>query len=149
MARPNAYNRQVIEAFRTRRGVVGGAFAGQHLLLLHHRGAKSGVDHVTPLLYWKVSDTSVAVLASNYGAPHHPAWYHNLQANPITTVEIGDTVWPVRARDAGPIERTRFLDLMQTTTAGVAEAVSRTSRPIPVVVLERLTSADAEPRLIG
>jgi deazaflavin-dependent oxidoreductase (nitroreductase family) len=149
VATPNAYNDQVIEAFRARRGVVGGDFAGQHLLLLHHRSAKSGVDHVTPLLYWKVDATTVAVLASNYGAPRHPAWYHNLQANPMTTVEIGDAVWRVRARDAGPAERSGLLDLMRTTTAGVATAVNRTTRPIPVIVLERLTSADDEPGVTG
>ena len=65
------YNDQVIEAFRAGHGVVGGDFRGQDLLLLHHRCAKSGAKRVTPLLYWPVGITSVAVLASNYGAPRH------------------------------------------------------------------------------
>jgi deazaflavin-dependent oxidoreductase (nitroreductase family) len=84
-----ADNTQVIAAFRAGSGVLGGECQEPPLLLLRHRGAKSGAERLTPLLYWPVTDTSVAVLASNYGAPRHPAWYHNLLANPAATAEVG------------------------------------------------------------
>lgn len=77
-----------------------------------HRGAESGTERVTPLAYWKLTDTGVAVLASNYGAPRHPSWYHNLRAHPDTTAEIGDTTWNVQASVATPAERDHLLQRM-------------------------------------
>jgi deazaflavin-dependent oxidoreductase (nitroreductase family) len=59
-------------------------------------------DRVAPLAYWPLTDRAVAVLASNFGAPTHPAWFHNLLANPKTTVEIGPDTWTVRARVGAP-----------------------------------------------
>ena len=108
------------------------------LLLLHHVGAKSGVERVTPLAYWPVAGNTVAVLASNMGAPRHPAWYHNLVANPTTTAEIGAETWTVRARVVDPDERRELLDRIMAESPLVAAAVSRTSSEIPVVILERL-----------
>jgi deazaflavin-dependent oxidoreductase (nitroreductase family) len=67
----NSYDERVIEAFRANGGVVDPRL---DLLLLHHVGARSGRERVTPLAYWLVDDTSVAVLASNRGAPKHPDW---------------------------------------------------------------------------
>jgi deazaflavin-dependent oxidoreductase (nitroreductase family) len=82
----DSYNQRVIEMFRANGGVVE---PGLDLLLLHHVGARSARERVTPLAYWRVDDTSVAVLASNRGAPKHPGWYHNLIANPDAKTEIG------------------------------------------------------------
>src|SRR3984957_19831062 len=79
---------QVISEFRARDGIVGG-LQDLSLLLLHHFGAKSATERVTPLAFWSVSDNAVVVLASNRGAPRHPDWYYNLVAHPSTTVEIG------------------------------------------------------------
>jgi len=131
-------NSDVIVAFRRDGGKVGGPYAGLDLLLLHHIGAKSGAERVTPLLYWPATAASVAVLASNFGADRHPAWYTNLLANPLATVEIGREAWTVRARIATTDERVDLLDHMTTTTPGVAHALHRTQRSIPVVILERL-----------
>jgi deazaflavin-dependent oxidoreductase (nitroreductase family) len=75
---------------------------GLSILQLHHVGAKSGSKRVTPLAYWPASDTSVAVLASNYGAARHPGWYHNLIALPSAVVEIDGDWWTVTARVAPP-----------------------------------------------
>jgi deazaflavin-dependent oxidoreductase (nitroreductase family) len=91
-----------------------------------------------PLLYWPAIGAGVAVLASNFGADRHPAWYTNLLAHPITTVEIGRETWKVRARVATSDERVELLAQMKETTPGVAQAVHRTARSIPVVFLERL-----------
>jgi deazaflavin-dependent oxidoreductase (nitroreductase family) len=132
MTGTDAYNRQVIDAFRAGRKHLD----GQHLLLLHHRGAKSSAARLTPLVYWPLTDTTVAVLASNYGAPSHPAWFHNLLANPDADIEIGDATVAVRARVAAPGERRAVLHQMMATTPGVAAAAARADRELPVVILD-------------
>ena len=97
----DAYDQQVISEFRSRGGVVGG-LQGLSLLLLHHVGAKSGSERVTPLAYCPITDNAVVVLASNRGAPRHPDWYYNVVTNPTTTAEIGAATWTVQARVADP-----------------------------------------------
>ena len=109
---------------------------GLSMLQLHHVGAKSVSKRVTPLAYWPASDTSVAVLASNYGAARHPGWYHNLIAQPSAVVEIDGDWWTVTARVAPPAERALLIDRIARSSAAVTTAISRTSRQIPVVVLE-------------
>ena len=79
------------------------------------------------------------MLASNYGALLHPAWHHNLLANPNTTIEIGDAIWDVHAREATSSERRTLLELMVTTTPGVGAAVRKTARQLPVIVLDLVT----------
>lgn len=146
MAADDPYDRRVISEFRARGGTAGGGLSDLSLLLLHHIGARTGVERVAPLAYWRLSDTTVAVLASNRGAPRHPAWYHNLVANPVTTAEIGATTWTVRAHVADEEERTRIIGRLAAQSASVRAAVSRTSREIPVVVLE-LLARDGEGEL--
>lgn len=114
------------------------------MLRLHHIGARSGARRVTPLAYWPVSDTSVAVLASNYGAERHPAWYHNLMAHPDAVVEIDGDCWAVRSRVAPQAERALTVDRIARSSGAVRAAISRTSRQIPAVVLE-LTGRLGEP----
>src|SRR5262245_50088079 len=79
-------HRQLIEAFRANRGKPDGPFVASPLLLLTTIGAKSGQARTTPLLSLPDGDRLV-VLASNYGAPRHPDWYHNLLVHPDVTVE--------------------------------------------------------------
>jgi deazaflavin-dependent oxidoreductase (nitroreductase family) len=126
----------VIAEFRARHGTVGGGLAGTRMLLLHHRGAKSGTERVTPLAWWPTGDGAVAVLASNFGAPRHPGWYHNLVANPDATVEIGHDTWQARARVANPDERRAELGRIAAATPSVTAAIRNTSREIPLVVLQ-------------
>ena len=133
--RVDSHDRHVIAEFRARGGVVG-APTDLSLLLLHHVGARSGIERVSPLAYWHVTDTTVALLASNRGAPRHPAWYHNLVANPTTTAEIGTETWTVRARVAAPDERRELITRLMQEDHRVAAAVSRTDREIPVVLLD-------------
>jgi deazaflavin-dependent oxidoreductase (nitroreductase family) len=132
------YDRRVISEFRARGGTAGGGLSDLSMLLLHHTGARTGIEHVAPLAYWRLTDTAVAVLASNGGAPRHPAWYHNLVANPVTTAEIGAETWTVRAHVADADERTRIIRRLVAQSRLVRAAVSRTSREIPVVILELL-----------
>ncbi len=99
--RPN--NQQLIEAFRAHQGKPDGPFAASPLLLLTTTGAKTGQARTTPLLSIPDGDRLV-VLASNYGAPTHPDWYHSLLAHPDVTVEVGAdtyraTVVPLAGRE--------------------------------------------------
>ena len=74
MTGPSDFNGKIIEEFRTNAGKVGGPFAGSDILLLHHTGARTGAERVSPLAYQRVGD-SYAVFASKAGAPDNPAWY--------------------------------------------------------------------------
>lgn len=140
---PSSVNCRVIGEFRARGGAVGGGLQGLDLLLLHHAGARSGAERVTPLAYWPVTDRSVAVVASNFGAPRHPAWYYNLLAHPAATAEIGSATWAVRARVAAPGERRDLLQRISRQNPSVAAAVSRTPRAIPVVILDLIGRPEA------
>jgi deazaflavin-dependent oxidoreductase (nitroreductase family) len=133
---PDPYDQRVIRAFRANGGVVD---PGRDLLLLHHVGARSGRERVTPLAYWRVDDTSIAVLASNYGAPKHPDWYHNLIANPDAKAEIGTETFAARARVAAPNERSKLLRRIADQTPSVSAALNRTAREIPLVILDLRT----------
>ena len=110
--------------------------AAMQMLHLHHIGARSGAHRVTPLAYWPVTDTSVAVLASNYGSDRHPAWYHNLVARPDVIVDIDGARWRAHARVAPPGERARMIERIARTSVAVSAAMNRTTRQIPVVILD-------------
>ena len=106
------------------------------MLLLDHVGAKSGAKRTSPLLYVPDGD-DVFVIASKGGFPKHPAWFHNLMANPDTTVQIGSEHRPVHARVANPEERKRLWPLAVKTYHGYADYQARSGgREIPVVILE-------------
>jgi deazaflavin-dependent oxidoreductase (nitroreductase family) len=130
------WNRRVIDEFRANAGKVK-AFEGRPLLLLHHQGAKTGAERVNPLVYLPVGD-GFAVFGSKAGAPENPAWYHNLRAHPDTTVEVGTETIPVRARVAEGDERERIWDEQKRVNSNFADYEKLTTRPIPVVLLERV-----------
>jgi deazaflavin-dependent oxidoreductase (nitroreductase family) len=131
------WNQNVIEEFRANDGKVGGMFEGAPMLLLHTKGAKSGEPRVTPLMYQQVGD-EWAVFASKGGAPEHPAWYHNIVANPDTEIELGSETVPVRARVAGPEERDPIYDAQKAAYSNFAEYEEKAGdRVIPVVILSR------------
>jgi deazaflavin-dependent oxidoreductase (nitroreductase family) len=139
----DSYNQQVIAEFRARHGVVGGALGDASMLLLHHVGVRSGLERVSPLVWWPAGATAVAVLASNYGAPRHPAWYQNLLANPTTIAGIRADTWRVHARVTVANERRLLLDRITAATPSAAAAIRNTEREIPVVVLDLLGRIDA------
>jgi deazaflavin-dependent oxidoreductase (nitroreductase family) len=106
------------------------------MLLLDHVGAKSGTKRTSPLLYFADGE-SVVVVASKGGFPKHPAWYHNLMANPETTVQIGRERRPVHARVATPEERERLWPEAVRMYHGYADYQVRSKgREIPLVILE-------------
>ena len=130
------WNTKIIEEFRATGGKVGGPFEGAPLLLLHSTGAKSGQDRVAPVMYLADGDDLV-VFASKAGADTNPDWFHNLEANPDTRVEIGPDTVAVRARVAEGEERDRLFDRQKAAYPGFADYEAGTDRVIPVVVLER------------
>jgi deazaflavin-dependent oxidoreductase (nitroreductase family) len=131
------WNQGIIQEFRRNGGRVA-SFRAQPLLLLHHRGAKTGIERVNPLAYQEL-DEGYAVFASRGGAPRNPDWYHNLIANPDVTIEVGDETVEVRARVAEGQERERIWEEQKRRNPGFAAYERKTSRIIPVVVLERVT----------
>ena len=123
--------------YRASGGRLGGKIPGLgRMLLLDHVGAKSGTKRTSPLLYIRDGD-DVVVVASKGGFPKHPAWYHNLMANPDTTVQIGSERRAVHARTANPEERERLWPLAVKAYHGYEDyAVRSKGREIPLVILE-------------
>ncbi|WP_025620548.1 nitroreductase family deazaflavin-dependent oxidoreductase [Salinispora cortesiana] len=129
------WNEKIIKEFRENDGRVGGQFAGAPLLLLHTVGAKSGQPRLNPMMYQKL-DHGYAVFASKAGAPSHPDWYHNLRAHPQVKAEIGTDTFDLVARVAAGDERERIWSAQKDAFPGFAEYKAKTTREIPVVVLE-------------
>ena len=131
----NEFNRGVISEFRENDGVVGGPFAGAPMILVNHRGARTGVEYTAPLVYTRDGDSFV-VIASKGGAPDDPQWFRNLVANPDITVEVGADTIPVRARVAEGDERARLFRAQADAMPNFDEYAKATTREIPVVVLD-------------
>lgn len=133
---PDDFNAKIIEEFRANAGKVGGPFEGGDLLLLTHTGAKSGKPRVSPLAYVSDGDRYV-IVASKAGAPENPAWYHNVKANPEVTVEVGTEKFTATARQVeDDAERDSLYARMVEKMPGFADYEKKTTRRIPVVVLE-------------
>ncbi len=106
------------------------------MVLLTTTGARSGKPHTTPLVCLP-EDDRVYVIASMAGAPKHPAWYHNLSANPAVTVERGTEKYSAKARIAQGPERDELYARQATLIPGFADYQKKTTRLIPVVELVR------------
>ena len=135
MAAEPTFNDRIVEEFRANAGVVGGPFEGRPLLLLHHVGAKSGVERVNPVAYQSVG-AAYAIFGSNNGRDTHPAWYHNLRAHPDVTIEVGTSTIAVTAREAEGSERDEIWERQKAERPAFAEYETKTSRRIPVLILE-------------
>ncbi len=132
------WNTQIIEEFRANDGVVGGPFEGAPMVLVHHAGAKSGTERVTPLMYQPESDDRLYIFASKAGAPTNPDWFHNLVANPDTTIEVGSETHDVRARVLTGDERSKIWEAQKSTFPQFAGYEDKAQdREIPVFALER------------
>lgn len=130
------FNQMVITEFRANNGKLTGAFADRRLLLLTTIGAKSGQPRVAPLAYTPAGEC-YAIIASKAGAPTNPDWYYNLLANPTVTVELGNETFQARASVADPQERDRLYAQMVEQMPAFAEYEQKTTRKIPVILLER------------
>jgi deazaflavin-dependent oxidoreductase (nitroreductase family) len=137
MANPvNNYNSQIIEEFHANEGKVGGPFEGATLLLLTHRGAKTGTVRTNPLAYIEEGGLYF-VFGSKGGASTNPDWYHNLRANPDVTIEIGTEKFDVTAEVLTGEERDRIWTRNVRERPAFGEYEKRTSRKIPVIALTR------------
>jgi deazaflavin-dependent oxidoreductase (nitroreductase family) len=137
---PTDFNGQVIEQFRSNNGtMVSGMFKDAPLLLLTSKGAKSGQPRVHPLVHTRDGDRYV-IIASKGGAPTNPDWFHNVVANPEVTVEVGPERFAATARVAEGAERDRLYAAQAAIMPNFAEYQRKTTRQIPVVVLEPIAS---------
>ena len=127
----------VINEFRANGGKVGGRFEGAQMMLLTTTGAKSGEARTKPVVYTTDGDRFV-VIASKGGAPTNPDWFHNLLADPEVILEVGGERFPARATVTSGEERRRLYDAQAALMPGFAEYAQKTTREIPVVVLNRL-----------
>ncbi len=132
----NDQDSQIIEEFRTHRGNVGGQFAGVPLLLLTTKGAKSGEPRTNPIAYLSEGGL-IYVFAGNRGASTNPAWYYNLVAHPDVTVELGPEKFEARATVIESAEWDHFWRIQLQKLPGLADVRAKTTRSIPVVLLER------------
>jgi deazaflavin-dependent oxidoreductase (nitroreductase family) len=129
------WNSNIIEEFRANGGKVGGPFEGAPLLLLHTVGARSGQQRVNPVMYRPV-DGGYAVFASKAGAPANPDWYYNLLAHSRVTAEIGTGTVELQARVAEGEEREQIWSAHKAANPGFADYERKTTRQIPVVILQ-------------
>jgi len=135
------WNQQTITEFRANGGRVGGPFEGAPVVLVHHRGRKSGTEYVTPMMYLpdERDDHTIYVFASKGGAPTNPDWYYNLTAAADGTVERGTETYRVAVRELIGDERDSIYDEHASRYPGFAEYAQQTAgiRTIPVLELQR------------
>jgi deazaflavin-dependent oxidoreductase (nitroreductase family) len=121
--------------YRLSGGKIAGSMKGAPILLLTTTGRKTGKTRVTPLLYLRDGE-NIVLVASKGGAPKHPVWFLNLEANPDVGVEVGRTRERRRARQATPEERERLWPKVVEMYGGYADYQTKTTREIPLVILE-------------
>jgi deazaflavin-dependent oxidoreductase (nitroreductase family) len=131
------WNDKIIEEFRANEGRVGGPFEGAPMILVHHIGAKSGTERVTPLVWFPQDDGALIIIASAAGAPNNPDWYHNLKANPNVDVEVGTETFPVTTTEVTGAERDEIWSKVVAANPGFGEYQQKTTRLIPVLRLTR------------
>jgi deazaflavin-dependent oxidoreductase (nitroreductase family) len=136
-ARANDDNAKIIEEFRANEGRVGGPWAGATLILVHHVGAKSGIERVLPLGCFPQEDGRFAIVASHGGSPTHPDWYYNLKANPRIEVEVGTQAFTVLAEELDDTARAELWPKLVAEAPQLVEYQARITRRIPVFMLTR------------
>ncbi len=134
---PSDYNTTIIEEFRANEGYVGGPWSGITLTLVHHIGAKSGIERVSPLAYSRQGDGRFAIWAANGGSPAHPDWYHNLKANPRIKVEVDTQTFTVLAEELDDTARAQLWPKLVAQYPQLGDAQATTTRRIPVFMLTR------------
>jgi len=139
MSNPNNWNEKVIADFRANDGRVGGPFDGAPMVLVHHRGRRTGHEYVNPMMYLasERGDGTIYVFASKGGAPTNPDWYYNLTAAGKGSVELGTGSFPVTVRELHGEEHDRIYAEQARRYPGFAEYAEKTAgvRTIPVLEL--------------
>ncbi|MBX6767756.1 MAG: nitroreductase family deazaflavin-dependent oxidoreductase [Actinomadura rubrobrunea] len=131
------FGKEHVKRYQETDGAEGHDWQGTTVLLLTTKGRRTGREHTTPLIYQMNGDDYV-VVASKGGAPDHPHWYLNLQANPEVQVQVKGDKFTARARTATAEEKPALWQKMVATWPDYDEYQRKTDREIPVVVLERV-----------
>ncbi len=132
------WNQQIIDEFRANDGTVQTMGFGRALVLLHHTGARTGTERVSPVAAIRDGDDTWLVAASKGGAPDNPDWFHNLRAHPDVTIETPEArTVEVRARVLEGDERDAAWARFTAMSEGFRSYEQKTSRVIPVVALSR------------
>ena len=134
-------NQPIVDEFRANSGRVGGPFAGAPMVLLHHRGRRSGTDYISPMMYLRDGEDpqTIYVFASAGGRPQSPSWYFNAVAAGSATVEVGTESYAVTVRELTGDERDRIFAEQAGRYSAFADYEQRTAgiRTIPVLALRR------------
>jgi deazaflavin-dependent oxidoreductase (nitroreductase family) len=130
------WNQKNIEEFRANQGKVGGQFEGAPMLLLHHKGRKSGQQRVNPLVYHTDGDRYL-IFGSMGGSSEHPQWYRNIKANPDVSLEVGTEQFDATAEEVTGPDRDRLYEENAKLRPAFADYQNRTTRKIPVIALKR------------
>ena len=138
------FNSNLIDEIRATKGhLTSGPFAGRQVLVLTTTGAKTGEKRETPLVYSR-DGNDIVIVASMGGAPSHPAWYHNIIANPRVTIEVDGARIDATAHIAEADERRRLYDQHAELHQSFTEYEAKTGgRVIPVIVLQRVKATAA------
>jgi len=138
------YNTEIIKEFQANQGRVGGPWAGITLILIHHIGARSGIERVTPVARSSQEEGRFAIWVANGGSPTHPNWYYNLKAHPKITAEVGAQTFTVLAEELGGTARAELWPKLVAEwpkpVAGspdLGAAQAGTTRQFPVFMLTR------------
>ena len=136
----NLFGDEHVRRYRETDGEVGHIWRrGSKILLLTTTGRQTGEPRTTPLIY-EEADGAYVIVASKGGAPDHPGWYKNLEAEPTVELQVKGDVFPARARTASGEERERLWKLAANQWPDYDVYQTKTDREIPVVVLERSAS---------
>ena len=130
------YGQEHIDRYTATDGEEGHDWQGTQTLILTTKGRRSGQQRQSPLIYGRHGD-GYLVVASKGGAPEHPAWYLNLEANPEVDVQVKGDKFHARARTATPEEKAELWSIMTKEWPDYDNYQKKTERDIPVVVLER------------
>ena len=134
--RPPGWQAEHARRYLATNGEDGHIREGAPTLLLTTTGRRTGQQHTTPLIYGQDGDRYL-VVGSRGGAPEHPQWYRNLLAQPSVGVQVKAERFRARARPATAAERPALWQKMVAIYPPYAEYQTRTTREIPVVILER------------
>lgn len=130
-------NAHVVEEFRANGGRVGGPLADTDIMLIHHLGARSGIERVVPVAHSPWGDGRWVVVASAGGSPTHPSWCHNLRAHRRVEVEVGTQTFTVLAEELVGSARAQVWAELTAKHPALGEFQSRTTREFPVFLLTR------------
>ena len=116
-------------------GALGGGTDDGSVLVLTHKGAKSGTVRDTPLMFVNHENGHV-IMASMAGSDNNPAWYHNLKANPDTTINVANQDIPVHARELDGDEREKYWKKFVASGDRWEQYAAKTDRTMPLIHLE-------------